>query len=480
MLALPQTQAAWNRIEAGEKSRSLALDRFCDPGLRDKGQDTRRKNFFHDACGLPSHREKLASWGDFLGAELHLPPDRLLYAQLQSRLIVNMAGGVMENAGLCLDRFGLPYIPGSAVKGCARRMAIQELLEAETPEGPSQKKTAILVQIVLVFGWCEQDWSEERKDGRFVSDFAYACGENGKAVWKPAVEALCSRFGWTIPEKYERTPWETLPNFAGSVAFLPAYPLELKEGKHDGMPLDVPRLGKLELDIVTCHHKQYYSRKKDRDGSLAMPVALDVEEPNPVVFPAVAPGHVFLFSVLPVRRMLPGTDGMELTAKARAWLRTGLETFGLGAKTAAGYGWFDASAPVQQSVSSAVAAVQAERKAEAKRKETERKTRHEQEERRRMADAARKATEGMTAEEKADFDVSQMNDDQFRTRLDVFQKLDAVQQGAIQRALRTRRQDLWVRMKEWAEKGKAKERNRWRPIVQAVYVRAKAAQEKMP
>lgn len=27
----------------------------------------------------------------------------------------------MENAGLSLDRYGLPHIPGSAVKGCARR-----------------------------------------------------------------------------------------------------------------------------------------------------------------------------------------------------------------------------------------------------------------------------------------------------------------------------------------------------------------------
>jgi CRISPR/Cas system CMR subunit Cmr6 (Cas7 group RAMP superfamily) len=51
--------------------------------------------------------------------------------------MVNMAGGVMENAGLCLDRFGLPYIPGSAVKGCARRTALAALREwCETGQQP--------------------------------------------------------------------------------------------------------------------------------------------------------------------------------------------------------------------------------------------------------------------------------------------------------------------------------------------------------
>ena len=42
-----------------------------------------------------------------------------------SRLMVDLAGGVMENANLNLDRYGLPRIPGSAIKGLARRMALQ-------------------------------------------------------------------------------------------------------------------------------------------------------------------------------------------------------------------------------------------------------------------------------------------------------------------------------------------------------------------
>jgi CRISPR type III-B/RAMP module RAMP protein Cmr6 len=163
-----------------------------------------------------------------------------------------------------------------------------------------------------------------------------------------------------------------LPNtdhFAGTVSFLPAYPHHLPAND-------------LELDIVTCHHPRYYRADPD------MPVALDIEEPNPVVFPAVAAGVVFQFAILPIHRAwlglvgqvsdltVPGvsdsvgtpggiasaaptnkagSQGPEASAtgrpevcstaarlltRAREWLRQGLETFGLGAKTAAGYGWF--------------------------------------------------------------------------------------------------------------------------------------------
>ncbi len=73
-----------------------------------------------------------------------------------------------------------------------------------------------------------------------------------------------------------------------------------------------------------------------------MPVALDIEEPNPVVFPAVAPGAVFAFAVLPLRgeRESLSQAPKKLHEIALEQLRQGLEAFGLGAKTSAGYGWF--------------------------------------------------------------------------------------------------------------------------------------------
>ncbi|NUN02688.1 MAG: type III-B CRISPR module RAMP protein Cmr6 [Bryobacteraceae bacterium] len=301
-------------------SRSLALDRFADPTL--KGDE--RREFFRRSIGKRSEPHKRDAWREFLRTGLGLKPDDLLFAQLQARLMVNMAGGVMENAGLCLDRLtGIPYIPGSAVKGCARRMAIQALYEsgagfqpASDPEDLAAKSkrwdkcAQRLVTIARVFGWADQDWNPG-------SDFEYACG---KADWdeirERAVNLLFAEFPhWKKPTGNQPL-WKALPNFAGAVQFLPAYPFSAPSPD-------------LELDVVTVHHREYYS------GNPQFATAPDIEEPVPVVFPAVAPGYVFTFAVLPGRRC----DETLLTA-AKNWLKQGLETFGLGAKVAAGYGWF--------------------------------------------------------------------------------------------------------------------------------------------
>jgi len=230
---------------------------------------------------------------------------------------------VMENAGLCLDRFGLPYIPGSAVKGCARRMAIQNLLEAREAQEPTDGLARRLADIALVFGWGERDWSENTKDGKFVSDFAYA------------VSGTC----WNEVSSQARSLLPKSNHFGGAVSFLPAFPQQLPAKD-------------LELDVVTCHHPNYYGQpdkaKKPREWEAwnrKWATAPDIEEPNPVVFPSVAPGIAFQFAVLPLReeRDALSQPGNKLQSISLDWLRHSLEIFGLGAKTTAGYGWFDAS-----------------------------------------------------------------------------------------------------------------------------------------
>lgn len=342
---------------------------------------------------------------------------QFLHAQLQSRLLINMAGGVMENAGLCLDRFGLPYLPGSAVKGCARRAALAALREwCETGQKPGATeadkdnlfKTAcdpfttqaeMLAAIARVFGWCEQDWSDKRgHDGRFISDFAWACSgataapaptgrampAQGSALGSPpttnpspegaaqtwptlrntTARQLARKLGVGLPDD-DATPWKRLPNFAGSVSFLPAYPVDLGKtpGPVEGLPLPVPELGKLELDVVTCHHGKYYAEpdraEKPREWeewNRQWGTAPDTEEPVPVVFPAVAPGHIFTFALAPLRRGSAGNPPAPSNpcAHAHTWLKIGLETFGLGAKTNVGYGWFDTGDKVQDGVLAAL------------------------------------------------------------------------------------------------------------------------------
>jgi len=194
-------------------------------------------------------------------------PSTCFEAALGSRLIINHAGGVIENAGLAFDRnLGVPYLPGSSIKGIARVGAA--IAGAEPGE------------IASVFGWSDQ------------------------------AEGI-------LP----------LKSFAGSVAFLPAFP---RGEAH------------VERDIVNCHHPAYYSSQGKNMR------ALDNESPIPNEFPVVKAGSIFIFTIRPsgalrlkqVLSTLGLSPGFDPVVKAKEWLIKGITDHGIGAKTAAGYGWF--------------------------------------------------------------------------------------------------------------------------------------------
>ena len=314
----------------------------------------------------------------------------VFYAQLQSRLMVNMAGSVMENAGLCLDRFGFPYIPGSAVKGCARRMAIQELFdlcqtEDQIPNSqnpPIEEALEKLIAIARVFGWRKQEWdSSKDSEGRFKSDFAWACDKHWPEIRSKALKVL----NMDVDNGNSG-----VKDFAGMVSFLPGYPADLeKTGEIPGLTIELPDPGKLELDVVTVHHRNYYA-EPDKENkrnewdtwSNEWGPAPDTEEPVPNFFPTAAAGHVFVFALVPLRHQklgmcpnlqvsscstgpesekLPDRSIPEIgnslsdysefrpVSSAREWLISGLSIFGIGAKTRAGYGWFaDATEAIQK------------------------------------------------------------------------------------------------------------------------------------
>ena len=446
-------------------SRSLLLERFADPTAKEDS----RKSIFTRAFNKPVNHAKSTSHAALATS---LAGNETIYVQLQSRLMVNMAGGVMENAGLCLDRFGLPYIPGSAVKGCARRAALAALHEwCETgtkPTGADNPLAAccsafptpaeMLSAIARVFGWCEQDWSDQSNQ----SDFLWACGQNHREHWHTAAQALAAHFGWTIADYHRETPWESLPNFAGNISFLPAYPVDLgKTGKVDGLPLEVPPLGKLELDVVTCHHSIYYSPEPDRQRIpekwrewQAHRSAPDTEEPNPVVFPAVAPGHVFAFAIAPLR----GGDP-KLVQHARTWLATGLSVFGLGAKTAAGYGWFDCSATIHNTVQKTLHDRAERERAEKQSLAEEQRRKAEEAERLRQKQEREAALANLSGDERADKEIELLTDPQFDAKVRAFCKEPKKggpteeQKKAIVRALRSPRLAYWQAFRKKATKG---------------------------
>ena len=91
---------------------------------------------------------------------------------------------------------------------------------------------------------------------------------------------------------------------AGSVAFLQAFPANSN--------------WKMTVDVLTSHQ------------------GCDTKNPIPVFFPAVECGAEFVFTVAPTARTQDGD--LDFAVK---YLKTALMEKGVGAKTAAGYGWFE-------------------------------------------------------------------------------------------------------------------------------------------
>ncbi|NOY80079.1 MAG: type III-B CRISPR module RAMP protein Cmr6 [Kiritimatiellaeota bacterium] len=167
-----------------------------------------------------------------------LPGAVTLHLKLQYRLIVNQAGGILENAGLCLHRhFGFPCIPGSAVKGAARHAAWCRWWE--TLQSGGDAKTQAL-NIALTFGYPTGD--KYRRDHGSREPLRHLDNALAEA------EAFPDLFG-------ENGRFKT---FAGTVSFLPAWPAD-------------PKSVKLVTDIVNCHHPDYYSQKKDHNGQVIKP-----------------------------------------------------------------------------------------------------------------------------------------------------------------------------------------------------------------
>jgi CRISPR-associated protein Cmr6 len=466
LLAARDTSDALKSDALQCENRSLILERFGQLAAKEPTQWKRRFDYLEQALAKPPLPHKQMAWRDFLWHGLAVEPQGLLFGHLQGRLVLNRVGGLGANASPCLDRLtGIPFIPGSAIKGCARRMAIELLHDCVDKAA----KAKLLTDIAQVFGWIASDWNtrpsrwSDRVWEQNRSDLAWACGD---ADW-PTLSEEARR---TLSQgQVQGRPGNI--DGRGAVQFLPSYPLPA-----DLWPYPQPDL---ELDVRACHHPQYYrgpSRPREtasdrpRDGQNRQ--APDVEEPSTEVFPVVAPGPLYVFVILPTRACRP-----EVLATARGWLQAGLETFGLGAKTAAGYGWFDCSEALQSRIRELWGQTgEAEKKRLLQEREAE-----EQRAREATAQQAalslKEALATMSPEELEDYQITQLSDDQFRSKLQYFSRdLGTKEQLAVVRALREGRAKFWDDLKQRAKKG-----GHWAQVEQAIRgVAKKAGLGKMP
>lgn len=213
-------------------------------------------------------------------------------ATLRSRLAINLSEGLVQNAGISLDRiFSSPLIPGSAVKGCARAFAVSELKAC-----PEDERAELFDKFLKVFGYTAADF-----DASFTK---------------------LQRFG-KAPDNAEAQGW---------VCFLPASPT----GGHH-----------LEVDLTNVHIPDYYT--KNGEAGEERHLSASGEKPRPNYFPVVAAGITFSFGLALKPRVARHSDAVSILEVAERWLKRALEVVGLGAKTGAGYGWFsvDAESPAE-------------------------------------------------------------------------------------------------------------------------------------
>ena len=224
----------------------------------------------------------------------------------------------LENGFAFLNPYGLPYLPGSGVKGVVRRAA-EELANTHFFGSTSQWT---LPDVWRLFGFepwlastggAEADW-EDFVDGFEVGD---------KEIDRYLADSLgcCSPTYKELRQKIGRgdAPLRLLLrerklHIRGALSFWDVIP-QIKGGK-------------LAVEIMTPHQKHYYQEGKPPHDS---------GQPNPISFLTIPPGSSFTFHVLCDLRRSGGLGDSWKTLLESAFAHA-FDWLGFGAKTSVGYG----------------------------------------------------------------------------------------------------------------------------------------------
>lgn len=242
----------------------------------------------------PDYRHALERWRCSFTSE----GDRLAEVTFASRLLVGHGNASATGVGLNVHHtWGVPIIPGSALKGLLAHYV-------EAVYGPDELGGSP---------------SGEGLDGDDLERVRYrgVIREGRRIVHGPG-EVYRALFGAPDADRDRRDSetGATVGAAAGGVVF------------HDALyvPRQVGGTGEYRLpfaaDVLTVHQKRYYDK-----AGVVMPS--DHDDPNPVAFLTVRPGAHFLIAL---------SGRADWTKLAFHLLEQALTEWGIGGKTAAGYG----------------------------------------------------------------------------------------------------------------------------------------------
>ena len=241
----------------------------------------------------------------------------------------------LENGFAFLNPYGLPYLPGSGVKGVLRRAAEELAHKAFFKDGHWT-----LPAIWHLFGfepWPRPKGDElEARHDEWVNGFALDPSDVEKYLnalgTHPTISSIKKKI-LSSPNPFQKLMHEQRLHVRGALQFWDVMPLPRP------VPSSISTGGCLEVEVMTPHYSHYYRERGPDSGQSPH----DSGKPNPILFLTVPPGSSFRFHVVCDRKRLRHT-APEL-AKDSAWkdlLKRAFEHayqwLGFGAKSAVGYG----------------------------------------------------------------------------------------------------------------------------------------------
>ena len=284
----------------------LAYDSWAPVGERGKVPDEKCADWLENLSNLqvsPDYGHALERWRRSFTRE----GNRMAEVEFASRLLVGHGNASATGVGLTVHHtWGVPVIPGSALKGL-----LSHYVEAVYgPDEPGRSPSGEGLQ--------GDDLERVRYRGVI---------REGRRILHGPGEVHRALFGAPDADgdEQDRASGATVGAAAGGVVFHDALymPRRLKKSNEYLLPF--------AADVLTVHQKRYY----DDAGKSPSLSPSDYDDPNPVAFLTVRPRAHFLIA-------LSGRE--DWTALAFHLLRQALTEWGIGGKTAAGYGRISASA----------------------------------------------------------------------------------------------------------------------------------------
>lgn len=304
-------------------SPTLFLNKFCPDAqaLKKHKNNNARSAFFrgwislangHPAAHAVALTERRVAALDDLRQDQGIL-NRGLVGAVVWRMIVGMGNPNPLETSLALHpQYGIPLIPGSAVKGLTRSGRLLEIGEEtgvyplpppETEARRTRRELTPLEKLErLLLSEDERERSElltSLRQDKSVLEFLSA-GAPPSPVTEPETGDILVHYGDAFRRAFGTTQRQ------GQVDFLDALPLP-------GWTY--------ELDVMTPHYGDYY--QKDAPPA-------DWLDPNPITFLTIGRNSRFRFDVT-------GKDD-RLLSDVIGWLERAMAELGVGGKTSAGYG----------------------------------------------------------------------------------------------------------------------------------------------